>query len=258
MSESAGDIRSIHELLDAARTAREQFGGINPWFRGHAKLEWQLLPTVHRHFSSLSDKDRRKSELSLALEFQLRAVGLHANPPPVEDWPTWLALMRHYGLPTCLFDWTTSVLAAAFFATWNRAEDNIDGALWCLFPGRLNQLELQLNAPFMANVHAPKLLEEFQDFRRGDSGASDHIVAYLPLQRDIRQVAQQSAFTLHRSSTPLEARHRDPQMIMRFRIPAEYKVQVRAGLLTAGIQRTSFFPDLEHLAQELTEDHRFA
>ena len=256
-SESMHVVDSVHALIEAARLAQQHFG-VNAWFRGHARSHWQLQSTSARRYSGSSDRDRRKAELSLAIQFQIRATGIHSLAPAVDDWAEWLALMRHYGLPVCLMDWSESVLVAGFFAVWNRSEDDVDGMLWALFPGRLNQLEADLASPFMCNATAPLLENELVDLQAGELGASDKVLAYLPHHRDARQVAQQSAFTIHRSSTPLEARLSGESTLLRFRIPADKKQQVRAGLLTAGIRRTSLFPDLEHLAYELTEDNHFA
>jgi len=39
---------------------------------------------------------------------------------PENDWE-WMALSQHYGLPTRMMDWTTSILVAAFFACEHEA-----------------------------------------------------------------------------------------------------------------------------------------
>ena len=43
----------------------------------------------------------------------------------------WLSLMRHYGIPTRLLDWTHSFLVAAYFAV-DDADKARDCAIWAL------------------------------------------------------------------------------------------------------------------------------
>jgi hypothetical protein len=193
----------------------------------------------------------------MAMEFQRRGFGRHPSPPEVTDYPAWWSLMRHYGLPTCHLDWSQSILVAAFFAAWERETEGLDGTIWCLNPGRLNQLELGLSSPMIATSYDPRISEIFEDVLKGADGQSDSIVAILPHECDIRMLAQQSVFTMHRSSTPLEAKHERSDVLLRFTIPAAAKKGVRGALLLAGLRRSSLFPDLQNLAQEIIEDFQF-
>jgi FRG domain len=54
----------------------------------------------------------------------------------------WLCLMRHYGLPTRLLDWSENVLVALFFACDGDSEEHLskDGALWVLNTLRLHEV----------------------------------------------------------------------------------------------------------------------
>lgn len=50
------------------------------------------------------------------------------------EFPAWLFLMQHYGLPTRLLDWSESLLTASFFAVFNHREHEHSGCVWVLNP----------------------------------------------------------------------------------------------------------------------------
>lgn len=94
-------------------------GGVvtDTWaFRGHQDASFELEPTLER---SARDKGIEWSELELFIlpEFRARARShLNLSLLPHEDSITWLSLMRHYGVPTRLLDFTYSPFVALYFA----------------------------------------------------------------------------------------------------------------------------------------------
>src|SRR5688572_21318888 len=98
---SIGDLSQQVKVLAATRRS---------WlFRGQADARWNLQPSVHRGYSA-------QQERYLTNEFRVRARSRHYTCPSSSDYPSWLALMQHYGLPTRLLDWSYSPLVAAFFS----------------------------------------------------------------------------------------------------------------------------------------------
>src|SRR5262245_51635045 len=81
------------------------------WWRGQEQ-DWDLLPGVYR-------VGKKYSEEFLTFNFIRRAQSRHVNCPIRDNYPSWLFLMQHYGLPTRLLDWSVSPLIALFFALDN-------------------------------------------------------------------------------------------------------------------------------------------
>jgi hypothetical protein len=75
------------------------------------------------------------SEMEMIREFQ-RKAGLYLDrEPDKDDVLEWLALMRHYGAPTRLTDWTYSVYVAVHFAL----ADDLEGAVWSFNAAQVNR-----------------------------------------------------------------------------------------------------------------------
>ncbi len=89
-------------------------------FRGQKSSTWCLTTTLERTFLKRlgypSLIEAREWENLLLRQFKRNAPRLLNQPPRNEDYMEWLALMRHYGAPTRLFDWTYSFWVALYLA----------------------------------------------------------------------------------------------------------------------------------------------
>lgn len=95
-------------------------------FRGQARHEWSLQPSVYR----------LENALRYQAVFHERCL-LEAKPqtpqPPITHTTfdlEWLMLCQHYGIPTRLLDWSADVLVSLYFACGNDSHDDADGALF--------------------------------------------------------------------------------------------------------------------------------
>ncbi len=85
-------VSSFDELVEAASGVIEKVG-FHTWFRGIARADWKLVPSVFR-------LDRpREYEWYLCGNFVLQAPLRYEKCPDRQDKGQWLTLMRHYGLP---------------------------------------------------------------------------------------------------------------------------------------------------------------
>ena len=219
------------------------------WFRGHSVADWDLLPSVQR-------EPYRKREQSLANDFYMKASVTLREKPDFRSYSDWITIMRHYGLPTRLLDWSRSPLIAAYFATadWMQYPDD-DACVWVLYPERLNAEEgfqqylYSIDSHTAVQMIRPAFKREYQP---DNQKVIDKVLACYPIEHDLRVYVQQSAFTLHNTERRLEEIC-DEQMLSRIRIPREVKKKFLEELNLLGITVSYVYPDSEHIARELTE-----
>lgn len=229
---------SISELLELAKSAESQFKEL-PWFRGHSDKSWKLVPSVHRKHPLLENQ--------FAQQFRLRAPAV-AKCPDHGDYVSWLPLMRHYGLPTRLLDWTESLLVATYFSS---ALPDRDGVIWVLSPGSLNQVTLGKFIPFMHDPRVQPLIAEAFGAKIG-TGFSPYLAVFAP-RSDARMAAQLGNYTIHQARAPLDDQPEASRALISISIPMTAKARLRNELGLLGIRASSLFPDLATLATEISE-----
>lgn len=250
------------------------------WYRGHANKEWELIPKVQRDFTG-TDEELFRKERALTNDFQSRAALFQSTKLPINDFPNWLTLMQHYGLPTRLLDWSRSPLVALYFALSDQSMWQRDACIWILTPGRLNEAE-ELEKPTVIDNREYKnayiynmahktistmiytafkrwKLSRNKDLVTPDDRKFDHrmralagkIAACYPIEADSRVYNQFAAFTVHNTAKKLVDTC-DTSALRRLTIPAQAKESLLEELSICGITQSYIFPDLEHLANEIS------
>lgn len=236
-------IRTLDDLLKSTQICIHDFS-VRAWFRGHADASWSLMPSVFRNPKGA------QQEQNMCCDFLLSAPSRHSGCPLLEDNFAWLTLMRHYGLPTRILDWTTSILVAAYFAVCDERE--ADATIWALSPTRLN--EITAGKPFIHGPRTPEVLIYAHLAIHGGSESEAGALAVMPQQIDNRLMLQQSKFTIHGCAQSLDNMPQRGEFLRKFTILRKDRRELRMQLAAVGIRRSSLFADLNTLAGEIAAD----
>ena len=240
----------LEQLLEATRKFLEDIfeaqsrSETRIWWRGHSISKWELQPLVYRNSS---DPIYEKGVVNY---FMRKAPARYPSCPSGDSKFDWLFLMRHYGLPTRLLDWTESPLIALFFAL--REQHFEPSCLWALDPGKLNELQTGVASvlgSFESVDLAYSIVEEaFEGIQHEDCGK---ILAIQPTHFDTRMLLQQAVCTLHGMRMPLEQLENNKEFLWKIEISPDHKKHLWSLLDRFSIKRSTLFPDLESLAKEL-------
>ncbi len=259
-------IKSISAFVRRVITIRNQWtresGSCDIWFRG-SDGDYPLSPSAYR----LNGID----EASLCVEFRQRAPA-YLTREPIDDWE-WYFLMRHYGLPTRLLDWSESPLVALYFALNGKTRDP-SPRVWVMDAGALNEITtggedgfaIVPGGPFSQHWLPGELVpEQSREFdRQGqitsgtELGFSNRMpIAIMPRRSENRIVAQQGTFTVHgTSSTPVEQLFAQAKPELRERLveipilPAA-RDDLNSKLAGLGFGKSVLFPDLDSLVEDI-------
>lgn len=246
-------ISQVGDLLGLVRAHQEalnHLGSRELWFRGHAKASWKLSPLIFRPEYAHCQEKR------LALHFKRHAPIRYVDCPrtsATEEFD-WLSLMQHYGLPTRLLDWSTSIEVAAYFAV-SASDYKSNAAIWVLQGDQLtkNQTWASMYPARKTGQYHPDHLDVSSIAR---DGTPDVILPVIPTAVDLRMLLQQARFTIHGSRMPLEDHTLAGRFLAKITIPKRAREILRLNLKLLGRRRSELFPDLDSLSKELVNAER--
>ena len=248
-------IASVAEYLDAIKNLslpNNSFSSTTmPWYRGQGNLDWDLVPSIYRG----SWDHNREREINR--DFQLRALA-DLDIRPTTD-VSWLFIMRHYGAPTRLLDWSESKLAALYFAVHNY-DDKSDAAVWAFHPWKLNEHKESIGEKSV-HILSDTVLDGYSMPRHNydiDNPSKKFGVkktlpmALRPARTTRRILAQHGHFTIHGSRC--EGLNTMPEVKDHFKkilINGQFKTKIMQELYELGVSHHTMFPNLDGLAKEI-------
>jgi hypothetical protein len=233
-------------------------------FRGHANELWKIESTLSRflrtHATNIKTSWHARRESQAISRFQKAAHDFLNHLPDDKNTLEWLAVMRHYGAPTRLIDFTYSPITALFFAAGDPFRD--------------------FSAPFV--VHALNIksvlsktcsvLERGLDCRLSPSDfeilttsqfTKNYVSFFEGRWNTPRQIAQQGLFMLTSTvamdveqflgSCPLlKGKHNNnPWLCFRFNGGLKLHKEITNYLLDVNQTHATLYPGVEGLAQSL-------
>jgi hypothetical protein len=226
------------------------------WFRGVSCSTYELLPKLLRDKKSSEEVFEREGRL--LTRFRQRSMAYWPAGYPQNEWEHLFA-MQHYGLPTRLLDWSENLFVAAFFAL-AKAGDGTDAHG---HKGDCEPVVYVLN-PVQWNKSMPGL-SEFSDEIQVLTTADDHLEPYRPLSvkrrpkspvaihgthNSDRIVAQRGTFIVWGAETKTLEEYGNANL-RKIRLTGKRSDLLR-DLHALGFTETMMFPELTHLAAELT------
>jgi hypothetical protein len=108
-----------------------EFGGPKPLYRGQSSYDWPLQSRIERNVSQYvkSEIGLEEYENRIVTEAQRRLHHFVEKLPDEDDLTSWLALLRHNGVPTRLLDVTRSIYIALYFALRDASPEK-DAVVW--------------------------------------------------------------------------------------------------------------------------------
>ena len=258
-------LNSVLNILKSKVDLSRKDAHVRYWYRGQSCAGWPLQPGVYRNdFSEpgISKEDLLRKEQNMTQDFRISSAGIRERGQTrVELY----FILQHYGMPTRLLDWTTSPLAALFFAVIKEIHNDYDAEFFFL---DANEFETTQNTSAAGRTseykgRSPRFwgyadsthpimvrcVENILYFKGLDS-FPDFVFPVRPDHAEKRVSLQKSCFTFHVPDCPSVDISRN-RSLEKFLIPKEAKRGIRNELRMLGIDEYAIYGDLEALSKSL-------
>lgn len=232
-------------------------------FRGQALKSWNLQSSLLRLFhDTVGNVDAVEIEQQVRHAFRNEAhrfVPAHYIPDNDHDLAMWWPLMRHYGAPTRILDWSLSPYVALYFAVHSHWEQ--DGAVWFVRAKSISAaFKTKLGGDYKKDWKEKRSLPKGNLF--ASKSPSDTLYCYEITRQFDRIAAQQGWFTiccdpLLDHATCLERYVKQPDL-QKFVIPADQKPSIMRELHLMNITAKALFPGTDGLGRSMEEIARLS
>lgn len=257
------DLVAAENYID--KKAKKKNKEMDEWaFRGQDTLDFPAS-TLERHCKNLDITGSKIVDLEVKLirDFA-RSYHLYTDRVlPLKGYTLeWLSLLRHYGTPTRLVDFTYSFFIAAYFALEDLEKGNARAVVWAVNVTQLAKAAKRHIRRAVAN--GKNLLEKFKSERDGEPFRDLYMAQHLhkfvlsanPIRLNERLTVQQGRFLApgdvrESFEENLRAVPNHSSYVMRFIIDGACRPECLRKLHRMGINRATLFPDLEGFAKSL-------
>lgn len=245
----------------------------NMYYRGQSDYKH---PSLMSSFDRAVDASqslvgaRWRYEAAILREFRRRAHHYVLDTPDKRDLLEWLSLMRHYGAPTRLVDFTYSHNIAAYFAFANLGCK--PRAVWAIEQNWLSAESEKHYRKFMPHISSTIDLVRPEHFTKcfldpaRKAGSSRCFVAAVSSERlNTRLTIQQGVLlcpgdierSFEKNLSSMVSKKSRQKAIVKFVIPHEARKSALTDLKHMNISNATLFPDLGGLAKSLNDRFEF-
>lgn len=231
-------------------------------FRGHARSEWTLQPTLERILDSIgwSPELAEKCEEYSLHKFSSKAHHYIDRTDLPNSKLGWLSLMQHHGIPTRLLDFTESPFIALFFSLGQIDDADRQCAIWALNYRELMKSSiayLKDNSTFEYNYSSAQMNQDAAYDNILDSGPHDILWVTEPKISNLRMERQRGTFLL---SCNIQKRILDlmpmlpPDSIHKIIIRMSLANEIFEMLKGMGINHSILYGNLDGLAKDIKDE----
>ena len=237
-------------------------------FRGQPSPKYRMQSSLERACVDFNVKDRNIEgvEDTVIKDFKRSCQSYAPSWLPAEgDTLGWMALMRHYGAPCRLVDFTFSLFIATYFAV---EAEYAKPVIWAVNKAWLSKYMKKIVFPLTLdkdNIDGKKLWDEWFH-RKGrafdrlffePNALPPFVAPVAPLKKNDRLLRQQGLFLAATKvrkpfHDTLESMPERRYNIIEIRIPtAQARFEILRKLQRAGLSRNTLFPGLQGFAESL-------
>jgi FRG domain len=262
---------TLERAIWSHRGLRDELGtmpgdaGKSAWLSKKADLQREYLKMgLKRHFAK---RNPGPDEYVLVLDiegglirrFQRQCHHYLTDTPEEDNLMEWLALMRHFGAPTRLMDWTWSFYVAVFFAIHRTEEERC--AVWALDLDALDKARPVEKVRGL--IDKDPNVKDWPTFEGVFKQNHNVVVNVSAFRLNERLLVQQGTFLVPGNVTvPFEDNLSEvledikkPEALVKFNVSAnrDTKQDILRKLHEMNIGRATLFPGLDGFAQSLDQ-----
>lgn len=269
-----GSVKTLLELLEKINNEYDE--KVSVFYRGHSNYTFKLEPFIYREDYYIKNEDKLFKQIIARTPFDFRDCQTTFEK---------LVKMQHYSLPTRLLDITSNPLVALFFACKDETQKNMDGKL---FRFTIKEDEIKYydsdTVSVVANIsRRPYLfsITSIKNLTKEDFNSEDEIQYLLheirsekphfspvieskhlemtfcvrPKLDNPRIIRQEGAFFIFGIDNDKSRYSKFEFEYDSFIINKSDKVKILKQLDTLGINESTLFPEIEHVAMHLKEKY---